>query len=96
MKDYYDVYFFLSKLNDNINVDIFRQALENTITQRESSEYLEEYNNILDELLIDDRIHKNWNNYSNKTKYAKNINFNDIVNLLIRFLNDNVKLLSFT
>lgn len=96
MKDYYDVYFFLSKLNDNINVDIFRQALENTITQRESSEYLEDYNNILDELLIDDRIHKNWNNYSNKTKYAKNINFNDIVNLLIRFLNDNVKLLSFT
>lgn len=96
MKDYYDVYFFLSKLNDNINVDIFRQALENTIMQRESSEYLEDYNNILDELLIDDRIHKNWNNYSNKTKYAKNINFNDIVNLLIRFLNDNVKLLSFT
>lgn len=96
MKDYYDVYFFLSKLNDNINVDIFRQALENTITQRESSEYLEDCNNILDELLIDDRIHKNWNNYSNKTKYAKNINFNDIVNLLIRFLNDNVKLLSFT
>ena len=27
MKDYYDIYFFLSKLNDDINVDIFRQEL---------------------------------------------------------------------
>ena len=96
MKDYYDIYFFLSKLNDDINVDIFRQALENTVLQRESSEYLKDYNKILDELLINDRIHKNWNNYSNKTKYAKNIDFNDIVSLLIEFLNDNVKLLMVT
>lgn len=93
MKDYYDIYFFLSKLNDDIDVDIFRQALENTVLQRESSEYLKDYNKILDELLINDRIHKNWNSYSNKTKYAKNIDFNDIVSLLIKFLNDNVKLL---
>ena len=96
MKDYYDIYFFLSKLNDDIDVDIFRQALENTVIQRESSEYLKDYNKILDELLINDRIHKNWNSYSNKTKYAKNIDFNDIVSLLIGLLNDNVKLLTFT
>ena len=95
MKDYYDIYFFLSKLNDDIDVDIFRQALENTVIQRESSGYLKDYNKILDELLINDRIHKNWNSYSNKTKYAKNIDFNDIVSLLIEFLNNNVKLLTF-
>lgn len=91
MKDYYDIYFFLKKLKDEINVDIFRQALENTVMQRESSEYLTDYHKILDELLINDRIHKNWNSYSNKTKYAKNINFNDIISLLIGFLNDNVQ-----
>ncbi len=91
MKDYYDIYFFLKKLKDEINVDIFRQALENTVMQRESSEYLKDYHKILDELLINDRIHKNWNSYSNKTKYAKNINFNDIISLLIGFLNDNVQ-----
>ena len=33
---------------------------------------------------------------NNKTKYAKNIDFNDIVSLLIEFLNDNVKLLMVT
>ena len=91
MKDYYDIYFFLSKLNDDINKDIFRQALDNTVMQREASEYLKDYQKILNELLINDRIHKNWNIYSNKTKYAKNIEFNDIICLLIRFLNNNAK-----
>mgnify|MGYP005977275701 FL=1 len=91
MKDYYDIYFFLSKLNDDIDVDIFRQALENTVIQRESSEYLKDYNKILDELLINDRIHKNWNSYRSKTKYAENIDFDDIISILIAFLNDKTK-----
>lgn len=91
MKDYYDIYFFLNKLKDEINVDIFRQALENTILQRDSSEYLKDYHKILGELLISDRIHKNWNSYRNKTKYAEHIDFNDIINILLAFLNDNIK-----
>lgn len=91
MKDYYDIYFFLNKLKDEINVNIFRQALENTVMQRDSSEYLKGYHKILGELLISDRIHKNWNSYRSKTKYAEYIDFNDIVSLLIGFLNDNVK-----
>lgn len=31
------LYFFLNKLKDEINVNIFRQALENTVMQRDSS-----------------------------------------------------------
>ena len=91
MKDYYDIYFFLSKLKSEINVNIFRQALENTIMQRGSSEYLKDYYKILEELLTNDRIHKNWNSYSSKTKYAENIDFDDIIEILVTFLNDNIK-----
>ena len=91
MKDYYDIYFFLSKLKSEINVNIFRQALENTIMQRGSSEYLKDYYKILEELLTNDRIHKNWNTYKSKTKYAENIDFDDIIKILVTFLNDNIK-----
>ena len=91
MKDYYDIYFFLNKLKDEINVNIFRQALEKTVMQRDSSEYLKDYHKILGELLISDRIHKNWNSYRDKTKYAEHIDFNDIINILLSFLNDNIK-----
>ena len=91
MKDYYDIHFFLNKLKDEINIDIFRQALENTVMQRDSSEYLKDYHKILEELLISDRIHKNWNSYRNKTKYAEHIELNDIINILLVFLNNNIK-----
>ena len=91
MKDYYDIYFFLNKLNAEINIDILRQALENTIMQRDSFEYMKDYNKILDELLTNDRIHKNWNSYRSKTKYAENIDFDDIISILIAFLNDKTK-----
>ena len=91
MKDYYDIYFFLSKLKSEINVNIFKQALENTIMQRDSSEYLKDYQKILEELLTNDRIHKNWNSYSSKTKYTENIDFEDIIEILVTFLNDNIK-----
>lgn len=91
MKDYYDIYFFLNKLNAEINIDILRQALENTIMQRDSFEYMKDYNKILDELLTNDRIHKNWNSYRSKTKYAENIDFDDIIIILIAFLNDKTK-----
>ena len=91
MKDYYDIYFFLSKLKSEINVNIFRQALEHTIMQRGSSKYLDDYYKILDELLINDRIHKNWNSYSAKTKCAEHIEFDDIIGILVAFLNDNIK-----
>lgn len=91
MKDYYDIYFFLSKLKSEINVNIFRQALENTIMQRDSYEYMKDYHKILEELLANDRIHKNWNSYRSKTKYAENIDFDDIIKILVTFLNDNIK-----
>ena len=89
MKDYYDVYYFLTKLNNEINTAIFKEALKNTITQREATEYLKDYHQILDELIESDRVHKNWENYRNKTKYAKDIELDNIIEVLRDFLEEN-------
>lgn len=90
MKDYYDVYFFLTKLKDEIDTNIFIKALKNTITRRDSLSYLKDYKKILEDLIENDRINKNWNSYRDKTKYADKIEFKDIVKILIDFLNKNV------
>lgn len=90
MKDYYDVYFFLTKLKDEIDTNIFIKALKNTITRRDSLSYLKDYKKILDDLIENDRINKNWNSYRDKTKYADKIEFKDIVKILIDFLDKNV------
>lgn len=82
MKDYYDIYFFLTKLKNEIEQEIFKEALNNTITQRDSLNYLKDYEIILNDIKQNDRMHTNWNSYRKKTKYAENIEFNEIIEIL--------------
>lgn len=89
MKDYYDVYFFLTKLKDEINLETFKQALNNTLIKRESLDYYKDYTQILSGLTNDERINNYWNIYINKTKYAQNIEFKEIIKILVEFL-DNI------
>lgn len=91
MKDYYDVYFFLTKLKDEIDLEIFKQALNNTLTKREAFEYYKDYRQILMELTNDERINNYWNAYKKKNKYAQNIEYKEIVKALNEFL-DNINL----
>ena len=86
MKDYYDVYFFLTKLKNEINIKIFKQALNNTLRKREAFDYYNDYKQILDLIAEDDRITNYWNTYKKKNKYAENIEFKDIVKILKEFL----------
>lgn len=89
MKDYYDVYFFLTKLKDEIDLETFKQALNNTLTKRESFDYYKDYRQILNGLNNDERINNYWSTYKKKTKYAQNIEFKEIVRVLDEFL-DNI------
>ena len=56
MKDYDDVYFFLMKLRNDIDLEIFKQALNNTLRKREAFDYYNDYKQILDLIAEDDRI----------------------------------------
>lgn len=89
MKDYYDVYFFLTKLKNDINLEIFKQALNNTLKKREALDYYKDYKKILDGLINDERINNYWSTYKKKTKYAENIEFKEIIEVLREFL-DNI------
>lgn len=87
MKDYYDIYFFLTKLKNDIDLKIFTQALNNTLRKREAFKYYNDYKQILDLLSKDNRIANYWDNYAKKNKYAENIEFEEIVKILKEFLN---------
>lgn len=86
MKDYYDVYSFLTKLKNEINMETFKNAFNNTITQRESSKYLNDYKQILEEIAEDERMNTYWKNYKSKNKYAKDIELEIIISLLKSFI----------
>lgn len=82
MKDFYDIYYFLTKLRKDIDINILKKAVDNTFTKRDSFEYLSDYEQITDSIIGNERIEKLWNIYSNKYKYASGIDINQILNLL--------------
>lgn len=82
MKDFYDIYYFLTKLRKEININILKEAVDNTFTKRDSFEYLNDYEQIIDSIIGNERLEKLWNIYSNKYKYANGIAITEILNLL--------------
>ena len=88
MKDYYDVYFFLTKLKSEIDLLIFKKAMNNTLTNRESFSYYNDYEEILYSIITYKRINSSWNTYKRKNKYAENIEFKDIIETLKEFIKE--------
>ena len=69
-----------------INVDILKDAIKNTFTQREAFDYLKDYEQILDGIVSYDRIVNLWKGYAKKNKYAKDIKFEEIIRELKEFI----------
>ncbi len=88
MKDFYDIYIFLTKLRNEINISNFKKAFEKTLKNRDSFDSLKDYNKIFDEMLEYETIQNSWKRYSEKNKYAQNIEFKDIVEILRSFLRE--------
>lgn len=88
MKDYYDIYFFLTRLKSDIDINILKSAIKNTFTKRESFSYLNDYKQILEAIKNNERTRKLWNTYSKKYKYANDIKFNDILDILESFIDE--------
>lgn len=95
MKDYYDIYCFLTKLRHDINKKIMKEAIKNTFQKRESFDYLNDYEEIIDSIAESEISEKLWKKYSNKNTYAKDIDFSTILNLLKSFLKElDIKIVS--
>ncbi len=88
MKDYYDIYFFLTKLRNEIDINILKDAIDNTFTKRDSFEYLNDYSEIIKSIIDSDRIKTNWKSYSKKNSYVNNLEVNQIMFLLNDFIKE--------
>lgn len=88
MKDFYDIFFFLNYLINDIDINILKQALNNTFNKRNSINYLKAYNKILDSVLNSKKVQSLWDNYSLKNQYANNISLLEIIELLHSFINE--------
>ncbi len=72
MKDYYDLYMFVNLKWDNINKEVLYQTVNDIDNSEEIIKKIEE----------DDHIKSLWIDYQNKYNYAKDIEFEDVINAI--------------
>ena len=83
MRDFYDVYLIYTKDWKNINIDNFRKAVDNTFSKRE---YVGEPFETIGLLRESNLIREKWKIYQKKYEYAKDIDFNDVLNCIEKMI----------
>jgi len=81
-RDYYDIYILEKLQKQNIDDVILKNAIFNTFKERKTMYYLEN----IDKQILDIENSKDllemWSNYQNKFIYAKDINYQDIIEVI--------------
>lgn len=83
MRDFYDVYLIYTKDWKNINIDNFNNALYQTFGKRE---YFGNPFISIDVIRDSESIRIRWKNYQRKNEYAKNIEFDDILDCIWKMM----------
>lgn len=83
MRDFYDVYLIYTKDWKNINIDNFRKAIDKTFAKRE---YVGEPLITIDVLRESELIRSRWKIYQRKYEYAKDIDFDDILDCIVKMV----------
>ena len=78
MKDYYDIYYLLTRKSNKIDKKILKQAIVNTFDHQKTDIHSikERFEQIRENAKIDEQ----WRNYSKKHHYTINISKNDLMN----------------
>lgn len=87
MKDYYDLYYFVTyKLHDINNITL-KSAIDTTFNHRHSEKYFLEFDIIIKEISKDETIKNRWEKYRQEHTYARNIKFEDTLKALEKIKN---------
>lgn len=82
-RDFYDLYIlFKSRISEIKKLD-FRNAVENTAKKRGSTEVIDEWQEICEEIRMEPAIENLWVNYQKENQYASDISFEAVVSNLV-------------
>lgn len=86
-KDFYDLYMLLSECYDELNEQNLVKAIKRTLKRRDTLHLLEDVNNLFEIIKSSERLKENWIKYQNRYPFAKNINYDDIMEKLELIVN---------
>ena len=78
-KDFYDIYILVNNHIDKVNKSTLIKALERTFKHRNTNFNIEYLNDMFEIIKDSIALKELFDNYSKKLNYAKNVNFEDII-----------------
>lgn len=87
MKDYYDLYYFVTYKWNDIEISTLKTAIDTTFKHRKSEEHLEQFNTIIENILKDENLIARWNKYIKEHEYAREVEFSDTINAITKLYN---------
>jgi predicted nucleotidyltransferase component of viral defense system len=85
-RDFYDVYILLTTRTSDINMEELKQAINKKAEERNSVEYINNYEKYLTDILESPDMQKIWNSYKEKYIYANDIGLTDIIKSIEKIL----------
>ena len=79
MRDFYDIHMLLGIYEDNIDVDVLKDAYRATAEKRQTNTILNSSQRILQDVGDSPEVLTHWERYRKKYKYAENISFEEVV-----------------
>lgn len=82
MRDFYDVYYLYKLYNEKIDYNTLSMAIQKTSSKRNSLEYINNFQEIFDDILLDDYLKQIWENYRKDNPYVSDIELDDALKVL--------------
>jgi predicted nucleotidyltransferase component of viral defense system len=86
-RDFYDVYIIVKTKSQEINTKTFLAALKATSERRGSTQAVQEKDRILETIQSDPTMRQRWLRYCKDKEYAKGIDFDDVIGVIIDIMN---------
>jgi len=76
-RDFYDIHILYSLRREQCNMPVLKEALYNTAQKRGSLSAIENYREIISDIVENEQMSNFWTAYQEEFDYAKDINFSD-------------------
>jgi predicted nucleotidyltransferase component of viral defense system len=78
-RDFYDVFLLSRMFKTNINLDVLKEALQNTSEKRGTQKQVSDYLRIIEAIENDDQMVRNWKKFQNQFGFSKDISFEETI-----------------
>lgn len=86
-RDFYDVYMLYNLYKDKINYSYLKNAIISTTKKRNTLYILDDYKNILSQILENSDVVNLWNRYKEAFSYVEKVSLNESLNIIEKLIN---------